>query len=154
MNDSLWGHKNMQLSLPTTESLNHSRKRRQHEGRRLGEAVRQWLLPFLFCSKPFHLWHLQGLRRLWPLKEEGARWTPWSGEALDPLLQAGVEDAPRPGPMVQRAEWWPQPRQEEEIGAVASAPSKTLAFPALGGSYQSNDNTAVQRLLKQNPPIS
>lgn len=40
MNDSLWGHKDMQLSLPTTKSLNHSRRRRQHEHRRLGEAVR------------------------------------------------------------------------------------------------------------------
>lgn len=30
---------------------------------------------------------------------------------------------------------------------------ENTAFPALGGSYQSNDNTAVQRLLKQNPLI-
>lgn len=39
LNESLWRHKDLQLSLPTTESLNHSGRGRQREHRRLSEPV-------------------------------------------------------------------------------------------------------------------
>lgn len=151
MNDSLWGHKDMQLSLPTTKSLNHSRRRRQHEHRRLGEAVR-WRGGEAVASSslfvPNHF--ISGVCSV--LGAYGC---------VRPRRRGGVQGAGK-GWSASKQEWKmlpPPPKVVTKSRELCSArctwrrPSchQQTAFPALGGPYQANDNTGVQRLLMQNP---